>query len=110
MQTHLVSKLMHQNLAVIIWQFNYGKNSFIVLVPGTTTTNVTTMLGPSRGQVLTFSLTWLTYCLTYFLRKPIAFLKIMLESEFHLAKSDLGWIDVSLLMPYALVQVFGSAR
>ena len=24
---------MHQNLAIILWQFNYGKNSFIVLVP-----------------------------------------------------------------------------
>jgi sugar phosphate permease len=67
-------------------------------------------MGLTRGQVVTFALTWLTYCLSYFLRKPIAFLKIMLESEFHLSKSDLGWIDVSLLMPYALVQVFGSAR
>ena len=25
---------MHQNLAVILEQFNYGKNSFIVLIPG----------------------------------------------------------------------------
>ena len=25
---------MHQNLAVILWQFNYGKNSFILLIPG----------------------------------------------------------------------------
>ena len=33
MQTHFVSKIMHQNLAVILQQFNYGKNSFIVLVP-----------------------------------------------------------------------------
>ena len=24
---------MHQNLAVILWQFNFGKNSFIVLIP-----------------------------------------------------------------------------
>ena len=24
---------MHQNIAVIVWQFNYGKNSFAVLVP-----------------------------------------------------------------------------
>ena len=23
---------MHRNLAVILWQFNYGKNSFIVLI------------------------------------------------------------------------------
>ena len=34
MQTHLVSKIMHQNLAIILRQFNYSKNSFIVLVPG----------------------------------------------------------------------------
>ena len=33
MQTHLVSKIMHQNLAVKLWQFNYGKKSFIVLFP-----------------------------------------------------------------------------
>ena len=29
MQTHLVSKIMHKSLAIILWQFNYGKNSFI---------------------------------------------------------------------------------
>ena len=34
MQTHLVPKLMLQNLAIILRHFNYGKNSFIVLVPG----------------------------------------------------------------------------
>ena len=33
MQTHLVPKIMHQNLAITLQQFNYGKNSFIVLVP-----------------------------------------------------------------------------
>ena len=25
---------MHQNLAVILWQFNYSKNSFIVMIAG----------------------------------------------------------------------------
>ena len=25
---------MHQNLAIILQQFNYGKNSFIVLITG----------------------------------------------------------------------------
>ena len=29
-----MTKIMHQNLAVILLQFNYGKNSFKVLVPG----------------------------------------------------------------------------
>ena len=24
---------MHQNLTVILWQFNYGKSSFILLIP-----------------------------------------------------------------------------
>ena len=33
MQNHLVPKIMLQNLAVILRQFNYGKNSFTVLVP-----------------------------------------------------------------------------
>ena len=33
MQTHLVRKIIHQNLAVILWQLNYSKISFIVLVP-----------------------------------------------------------------------------
>ena len=31
--THLVPKIMHQNLSVILRQFIYGKNSFIVLIP-----------------------------------------------------------------------------
>ena len=33
MQTHLVPKIMHQNLAIILQHFNYANNSFIVLVP-----------------------------------------------------------------------------
>ena len=33
MQTHLVSNIMHQNLAIILQHFNYCKNSFIVLFP-----------------------------------------------------------------------------
>ena len=38
MQIHLVSEIMQQNIAIILWQFNYDKNSFIVLVPGTRVT------------------------------------------------------------------------
>ena len=34
MQTHLVPKIMHQNFAIILRQFNYSKNSFIIMVPG----------------------------------------------------------------------------
>ena len=30
-KTYSVPKIMHQNLAIILWQFNYSKNRFIVL-------------------------------------------------------------------------------
>ena len=33
MQTHLVSKIMHQNVAVVLRQINYGKKSFIAFSP-----------------------------------------------------------------------------
>ena len=35
LQAHFVPKILHQNLALILWQLIYGKLSFIVLVPGT---------------------------------------------------------------------------
>ena len=34
LKTHWASHTMHQNLAIILRQFNYGKNSFILLIPG----------------------------------------------------------------------------
>ena len=34
LRTHWESHTMHQNLAIILQQFNYSKNSFIVLIPG----------------------------------------------------------------------------
>ena len=33
-QTHLVSRIMHQNIALILRQFNQGKNTFMILVLG----------------------------------------------------------------------------
>ena len=33
MPSHLVPKIMHQHFAVILRQFNYGKNSLIAFVP-----------------------------------------------------------------------------
>ena len=32
LKTHWASHTMHQNLAIFLWHFNYGKNSFIVLI------------------------------------------------------------------------------
>ena len=45
----------------------------------------------------------------YSLRKPLSIYKYYIESEFHLSQSELGWIDVSLLLPYSMVQIFGAS-
>jgi len=56
-------------------------------------------------QVLTFLLLWITYCITYFLRKPLGIIKGDLSSELLLTKVSLGWCDLALTLPYALVQL-----
>ena len=33
LKTHRASHTVYQNLAIILWQFNYGKSSFIVFIP-----------------------------------------------------------------------------
>ena len=58
-----------------------------------------------RGQFLCFSLLWLAYCTTYFLRKPLGVVKADIGSDLGLSKTELGWCDTALVMPYALVQV-----
>ena len=61
-----------------------------------------------KGPLMIFLLLWTTYFMCYCLRKPLSIYKYYIESEFHLSQSDLGWIDVSLLLPYAMVQIFGA--
>ena len=61
-----------------------------------------------RYQLIAFSTTWLAYASLYFLRKPLGVIKPSLETEFRVSKTDLGWLDVGLLLPYALVQISGS--
>ena len=34
LKTHRASQTMHQKLAIILWQFNYSKNGYIALIPG----------------------------------------------------------------------------
>lgn len=63
------------------------------------------MLKCCKPAPLTFGLAWTTYFLVYCLRKPLGIIKLYLESEFHLSQAQLGWVDVSLLLPYALVQI-----
>ena len=45
----------------------------------------------------------------YSLRKPLSIYKFYIETEFHLSQAELGWIDVSLLLPYSMVQIFGAS-
>ena len=57
------------------------------------------------GQVVSFSLVWLAYCATYFLRKPLGVIKSDLGTDLGLSKTELGWCDLALALPYALVQI-----
>lgn len=58
-----------------------------------------------KYQVVTFLCAWLSYAVTYFLRKPLGVIKPLLESDLKLSKTALGWLDVALLGPYSVAQV-----
>ena len=56
-------------------------------------------------QMFTFIITWLAYASTYLLRKPLGVIKPDLEKNLHLKKYQIGWLDASLLLPYAVMQM-----
>lgn len=58
-----------------------------------------------RRQILIFVVGWLAYASTYCLRKPLGVVKTDLENELSLSKTQLGWLDTALLLPYALMQM-----
>ena len=51
MKTHWASHTMHQNLTLILLQLNYGKNMFIVLIPGTWPSHRRLNLLPRRVNI-----------------------------------------------------------
>lgn len=55
--------------------------------------------------MLIFVLGWVAYASTYFLRKPLGVIKYNLERDLGLNKTDLGWLDTALLLPYAVMQM-----
>jgi len=57
------------------------------------------------NQFKCFSLLWLSYCSTYFLRKPLGVIKTVLGSELQLSMNQLGWLDTALILPYAAIQI-----
>jgi len=58
-----------------------------------------------RNQVICFSLVWVSYCSTYFLRKPLGVVKTDIARDLALSKTALGWCDTALVLPYAAVQI-----
>jgi sugar phosphate permease len=67
------------------------------------------MIRPNVKQLTAFIITWCSYAIVYFLRKPLGVIKPSLENEFHVSKVQLGWLDVALLLPYSLVQISSSS-
>ncbi|KAL4226188.1 hypothetical protein ACF0H5_014174 [Mactra antiquata] len=58
-----------------------------------------------RRQILVFVVGWIAYAATYCLRKPLGVIKTDLETDLNISKSQLGWLDTALLLPYAVMQM-----
>ena len=67
------------------------------------------MVKMTRAHVV-FGASWLAYASSYFLRKPVGVLKPAMENQLGFSTSLLGFLDVALLLPYALVQVHPSLQ
>ncbi|XP_048586602.1 putative glycerol-3-phosphate transporter 5 isoform X2 [Nematostella vectensis] len=58
-----------------------------------------------RRQALSFVIIWIAYASTYLLRKPLGVIKADLGSVHKLSRTQLGLLDTSLLLPYAVMQI-----
>lgn len=63
----------------------------------------------TKPQGVVVILTWVAYASTYLLRKPIGVVKNDIADDFGLSKTQLGYLDAALLLPYALVQIMFSS-
>lgn len=52
-----------------------------------------------------FIVGWFAYASSYCLRKPLGVIKTDLETELSMSKSQLGFLDTALLLPYAVMQM-----
>ena len=60
-------------------------------------------------QVISCAITGFSYVTIYLLRKPLGVVKTDLQTSYHLTKNQLGWMDTSFFLPYAITQiVFGN--
>lgn len=67
------------------------------------------MDGMNSRQIFCLSLVWLSYSSTYLLRKPLGVVKADLASKYSLSKTELGFLDTALLLPYAFMQIILSS-
>jgi len=58
-----------------------------------------------KRQLITFSITWIIYASSYFLRKPLGVVKTDLQAAYNLSTTDLGWLDSCFFFPYAFMQM-----
>ena len=56
-------------------------------------------------QILSCVITGLSYVTIYLIRKPLGVVKTDLQTNYHLTKNQLGWMDTSFFLPYAIVQI-----
>lgn len=56
-------------------------------------------------QAINFVITWIVYASSYMLRKPLGVIKADLQTNYKFTKNQLGWLDTSFFLPYALVQI-----
>ncbi|ELU12332.1 hypothetical protein CAPTEDRAFT_189475 [Capitella teleta] len=59
----------------------------------------------SWSQLFTFVALWTAYASTYLLRKPIGVIKISVADDLLVPLSSLAWLDIALLLPYAVIQM-----
>jgi len=66
------------------------------------------MLSLRFWQVFSCCVAGFSYVAVYLVRKPLGVVKADLESNYHLTKNQMGWMDTSFFFPYALTQIFCS--
>jgi len=56
-------------------------------------------------KVFYLSLLWIGYCGSYLIRKPLGVIKTVLGGELDLSTTQLGFLDMAFVLPYALIQI-----
>ena len=64
------------------------------------------MMTPLQSRrIITFVTTWIVYASSIMLQKLLGLTKSHLQTTYKLTNNQLGWLDTSFFLPYALVQI-----